>query len=555
MTSRRIIQGLTLIAVPALLILTESIAQDISGKNRVTRKTDHDFDSKHFIGSGNCALCHNDIEDEAGRDVSIIDSWRATMMANAARDPLWQAKVASEIHRTPKIQGAIEKKCSRCHMPMAHVESGWDKTPIKIFGPEGFLNPKHPKFDMAMEGVSCTLCHQIEPNDPKKPIRHSGNFVIGKNEGINRKMYGPFKEPFPWPMRHHLEITPSYSPHMNTSEHCASCHDLESHAFDKDGKDLKTTVPEQSTYSEWKASLYSKKATLKSCQDCHMQTAKGPVIISNRPRGRRLTPRSPFYKHSFIGGNTYMLDILNKNKDELGIHSESFPSSIQRSRGLLKQAVTMTVQEESLQGQLALKVQLKNNSGHKFPTGYPSRRAWIYLRVQDKNQKTIFESGAINKKGQINAACDTKTNQFEPHHDVIRKPSQVQIYEACMKDPQGHLTFTLMRAVGHHKDNRILPAGFDRKNAPKKLAIRGQAKTDKNFEAGLDTVDYKIELAPGTYTVLLELRYQTVSFPYARDLFKDSAKVAKVKAFEALHKKANIIYEPLQTLEKTLEIK
>ncbi|MDF1660187.1 MAG: multiheme c-type cytochrome [Planctomycetota bacterium] len=555
MTSRRFIQGLTLISVTALLILTESIAQDIAGKKIVTRETEHKFRSKHFLGSGNCTTCHNYLEDRAGNDVSIIDAWRATMMANASRDPLWQAKVASEIHRTPKIQGAIEKKCSRCHMPMAHVESGWDKTPIKIFGPEGFLNPKHPKFDMAMEGVSCTLCHQIEPNDPKKPIRHSGNFVIGKNEGVNRKIYGPFKDPFPWPMKHMLKISPTYSPHMNTSEHCASCHDLETHAFDKDGKDLKTVFPEQSTYSEWKASLYSKKATLKSCQDCHMQTAKGTVVISNLPRGRRLTPRSPFYKHSFIGGNTYMLDIFNKNKEELGIRSEAFESSIKRTRGLLKQAVTMTVVEGSLAGKIALKVHLKNNSGHKFPTGYPSRRAWLYLRIQDENEKAVFESGAINEKGQMNAACDSKAKKIEPHHDVITKPTQVQIYEACMKDAQDNWTFTLMRAVGYHKENRILPEGFDRENAPKKLAIRGQAKTDKNFEAGQDTINYKIELAPGTYTLLLELRYQTVSYSFAQDLFKDSGKVAKVKAFERLHKKAGIVFERLQVLEKTLEVK
>jgi hypothetical protein len=64
-----------------------------------------EFDYVDFAGSGNCAWCHTDLYDSQGRDVSIQKHWRSTMMANASKDPLWQAKVQSEVLRNPHVQG------------------------------------------------------------------------------------------------------------------------------------------------------------------------------------------------------------------------------------------------------------------------------------------------------------------------------------------------------------------------------------------------------------------------------------------------------------------
>ena len=49
-----------------------------------------------FETSANCVACHNGLTTEAGEDVSIGSEWRASMMANAARDPYWQAAVRRE---------------------------------------------------------------------------------------------------------------------------------------------------------------------------------------------------------------------------------------------------------------------------------------------------------------------------------------------------------------------------------------------------------------------------------------------------------------------------
>ena len=66
-----------------------------------------------------CMGCHNQLVAPTGEDVSIGFDWRSSMMANAARDPYWQAGVRRETMDHPAAAAAIEDKCSICHMPMA----------------------------------------------------------------------------------------------------------------------------------------------------------------------------------------------------------------------------------------------------------------------------------------------------------------------------------------------------------------------------------------------------------------------------------------------------
>ena len=43
---------------------------------------------KYFSGSGVCAPCHTNLKDEAGRDVSIDNAWRAELPIIVARQAL-----------------------------------------------------------------------------------------------------------------------------------------------------------------------------------------------------------------------------------------------------------------------------------------------------------------------------------------------------------------------------------------------------------------------------------------------------------------------------------
>ncbi len=56
--------------------------------------------------------------------------WRSTMMAHSSIDPVWQAKVSSEVARNPELQEVIEQKCVTCHMPMATTQALAEGLPV-----------------------------------------------------------------------------------------------------------------------------------------------------------------------------------------------------------------------------------------------------------------------------------------------------------------------------------------------------------------------------------------------------------------------------------------
>lgn len=214
------------------------------------------FLSKHFSGSGICAQCHNDIKDSEGNDMSIVSAWETTMMANATRDPFWQAKLRSELNRTPSQQTFIQDTCTRCHAPMANEEARKQGDSVQAVFESGILSRQNPYHDLAMNGVSCSLCHQISPNEPfGTEAGFSGNYVIDNYPtSSERLIYGPYENVLTSPMQSFANFTPVYSKHIKSSEHCASCHDLTTPYTNEQGEILSTgkedEFPEQMPYSE-----------------------------------------------------------------------------------------------------------------------------------------------------------------------------------------------------------------------------------------------------------------------------------------------------------------
>ncbi|MBN1848928.1 MAG: hypothetical protein JW932_10120 [Deltaproteobacteria bacterium] len=482
------------------------------------------FMSDDFAGSGQCAMCHSLLRDRGGEDVSIDAHWRSTLMANSAKDPLWQAKVSSEIARHPQLQTVIEDKCATCHMPMGRTQALIKQLSIAILE-DGFLDSNHPFHEAAFDGVSCTLCHQIQAWNLGEMASFSGHYAIDSaTVPPNRLIFGPYSNPIQNMMRNNVGFTPARGPQVEDSALCGACHTLYTPYVNADGKVL-GEFPEQTPYLEWKHSEYEK---TKTCQQCHMPEANGSVVISNRPRGRGLTARSPFNQHYFIGGNSTMLTLLAEQNEELGISASSKHLETTLAR-TLEQLHSDTAQLAVIDTQikadtLNIVLQVKNLVGHKFPTGFPSRRAWIHLRVKDADGHIVFESGKPRDDGSITENdADLNAGAFEPHYNRISKPEQVQIYEGIMRNSDGNVTYTLLRGAGYIKDNRLLPRGFEKATSPDDIAIWGMATSDTNFQGGTDQVLYELDISgkSGPYVVAAELMYQTLSFPFIRDLLQD----------------------------------
>lgn len=529
-------------------------------------------DSVHFAKSTDCALCHSfsnaarAMRDEKNRNVAPYDLWSGSMMANSAIDPYWKAAVSAEVAATPSQKVHIEEVCSRCHAPMA--------APFAP-SPDGeilaFLRGNQSKVQLGKDGVSCTVCHQISPDNLGTDESFTGGFQFNNKSEI----YGPHADPVTMPMQRHVDYTPTYGSHMLSSSMCATCHTVITGSFDKQGEETHTHLHEQVPYLEWRNSIFNDEvdtnsSTARSCQTCHMpQTDIDGNTISTRiahnPGGRDfpfLNPREPYGRHTFAGGNVFMTQLLRDNRQILGISTpaEAFDRVIADSRKLLQQK-TATIQlthVPTTDRSTVVNVEVNNLSGHKFPTAYPSRRAWIEMVVRDESGIIRFTSGQTNQQGQmIDAsgkvlATETAHGPVQSHLNTVTDSSQVQIYESLMEDSEGALTFALLRGGRFMKDNRLLPQGW-REDHEHAEATRPQGLNhDDNFVAGKDSTHYRMSLPPGKYSFEARLLFQSLSSRYMAELFEIDT--PEIKTFQKLYEGASKSPEIIDTAKMELVV-
>ena len=242
-----------------------------------------------------------------------------------------------------------------------------------------------------------------------------------------------------------------------------------------------------------------------------------PVDIASIPQNHQVY-RSPFWKHSFVGGNVYMLEMLKNNISTLGLTAtaENFDSTIVRAKeNLTEKAVDLFITTTYENDSLNVFVKIENKTGHKIPSGIPFRRMWIHLKVTDPLNNVVYESGKWDSQGEINGL----DAEYEPHYDLIRNEDDVQIYEGVMVDVDGAVTNTLLRASSYIKDNRIPPKGFTTTHPGyDTTAIFGSAVFDPNFNkenvtegTGSDIVNYRLPVTnETTYKVFAEVCFQAI---------------------------------------------
>jgi hypothetical protein len=471
-----------------------------------------------FETADNCIACHNGLTTPAGEDVSIGVAWRASMMANSSRDPYWQAAVRRETIDHPSKRQAIEDECAICHMPMARAAAhaaGREGEVFRLLPGTGSTSEEHR---LAADGVSCTLCHQIAPERLGSRESFVGGFVIARPHQGERRMFGPYDvdRGLTTVMRSATGVRPAAAEHLRQSEVCATCHTLYTQAFTAAGQPA-GTLPEQVPFLEWGHSAFARE---RSCQSCHMPDAEATPIASVLGE-----PRERMARHTFLGGNFFMLRMLNTHRQELGViapSQELNAAALATLRQLDTLTATIAIARTEVRDHiLEAEVVVRNLTGHKLPTGYPSRRTWIHFTVRDARGQPIFESGGVTPSGAIEGNDnDADPRRFEPHYQEIRSVDDVQIYESVMADTAGAVTTGLLRATHFIKDNRLLPRGFDKSTAPDDIAVRGAALQDPDFTAEGDRVRYAVDLrgASGPFVVDAELRYQPIGFRWADNL-------------------------------------
>ncbi len=513
------------------------------------------FTTADFSGSGSCSLCHSALFDEDRNNVSIDTHWRSAMMANAAKDPYYLAKVNAEVIHSPDIEGLIQEKCAVCHMPMAHTQAKLAGQPI-IMLESGFLSPDNEFHEPALDGVSCTLCHQIEDRNLGTEATFSGAYPLDTStEPPDRMAYGPFPDQFGVTMQALVGYLPVEGPQTLKAELCGVCHTLFTPYLDEEGNVL-GEFPEQTPLLEWQHSAYADLGM--TCQSCHMPAAIGGVAISNRPNPPKIPLRTPFAQHHFVGGNAFMVEMFKSHVDELGLtcSTDTLDDTLDRVMTQLQsKAVALSVADVGVEsGALNLTLRLESMAGHKLPTGFPSRRIWFHVKATDANQQVFFESGQPQADGSI-AGCDADETEgaYEPHYATISEPDQVQIYETVMSDVDGNMTFTLLKAANYLKDNRLPPRGFIKGTAGDDFAVKGAAMQDGDFVGGADQISYRIDVQghPRPYEVSVELLYQSIAYRFANDLRQYDASL--VEQFLGYYDAADKMPVVVASLQETVD--
>ena len=477
----------------------------------------------NFRTSDRCIACHKGVSATDGTDVSIGLDWRASMMANSARDPYFQAAVRREVMDHPEAAAEIEAECSRCHMPMASVAAMQAGQQGAVFANLPVGDADGPWADLAADGVSCSLCHQIQPNGLGSEETFTARFDISSETPADgRAIFGPFEpdDGGAGIMHSATEFRPELGEHVTSSGLCASCHTVITHPVRPGGPG--PAFPEQAPFLEWQASVYAEGAEREqSCQDCHMPEVDEDVPVT-RVLGRA---RPEVSRHVFRGGNFFMLRMLNRYRDELGVAAlpQEMELAAARTADHLRTATaTVEIGGVGVGGErLEATVTVRNQAGHKFPTAYPSRRAWLRFAVTDARGERVFESGAFSPDGRvIGDDHDADGSRYEPHYTVITSPDEVQVYQAVMVDGGGAVTTGLMSAHEWVKDNRILPDGFDPARADTRVQVVGIATGDPDFTAGSDRVHYTVPVNPeaGPFTLEAELWFQPLGYRWAENL-------------------------------------
>lgn len=531
--------------------------------------------------SENCATCHTGNLDEPHM---AYDGWAGSMMANAARDPLfWAALDVANRDGAENGAAGIGDFCLRCHAPQAWYGGRVRKlhdVPSSGVSPESIvegsngckLAGRHDYGDFGNDygGVSCQFCHRIQAQGPQGQASFLENADLWLDDSDCNGQgqpcrAGPYR--YPHSYEHPQFGTVVYNapphPHQFSALHsdsalCGSCHDvttpmLESGPFrtlivadgSPEGLDTGRAFPAERTYREWlhsdharvvfrdgiEAADPAKLARGQTCQGCHMPQATPPAAqpglplqacsVGGPPRNGELPT------HEFAGGNAWVPGLLKGLYPDLG-REEAFDRTTSAARRLLSQhSATITTQASlaSVPGDawvLALTTRVINHAGHKLPTGYAEgRRMWIAIDVRDAQDMVVWRNGEWDAATGVLAA-DAQTKIYEIKQGIWDAASGT----CRTTDGQGRAEFHFVLNNCIAKDNRIPPAGFRGASDPETAAYGyTYASLAPGVSSHIDATHYSVPIPAGISLPLhitATLRFQVASREYI-EFLRDQA--------------------------------
>jgi hypothetical protein len=436
-----------------------------------------------------CFICHADFSAD---DSEPWNSWAGSMMANAARDPMFWAAVDIANQDIP----GVGEFCIRCHSPRAWLSG----RSLPADGSAFVGSPDLPgdfKTGSDFEGVDCHFCHRMYEGEAGTPFRQNGQYWVDDGTPTQEipgpPMRGPYDDAQPEWHR------PLYSPYHRSSEFCAVCHNVRNplvNLRDETGADTGLLFPEQLTYDEWAQSRFPADGI--ECQTCHMPAVAGRACAVIE------LPREEVPQHHLSGANAWMSTVLMNLYGNSLRRNRSFDSAINLALDMLQNQsadLRVNVPSRAAAGDTVdANVVVTNLTGHKLPTGYPEgRRMWLHVLVKDALGTTLFESGRYD-----DATAD------------LIEDAEIKVYETLHGTHAGGEGFHLVLNDRILKDNRIPPAGFRPDASTMPVGITFETLPDGSL-ANWDRTGYAFTIPEGTYSpisVTVSLRYQTTSKEY-----------------------------------------
>ncbi len=463
----------------------------------------------YMMGAVECSSCHGNFN----ANTEPYRPWAASMMGQAARDPIFHAALAVA-EQDASFSGDL---CLRCHAPSGWIEgrsiptngsalAGWDFEGVTCHTCHRMVNPVYTP------GVSPPVDQEILASLTSLPVNpHSGHYVIDPND----RRRGPFDLGnftfHPW----------LQSPFHSGSQMCATCHDVSNPILTRQPNgtyalntlnephpthDKYEEFPIERTYSEWSRSAFAQgpinmgglfggnKIEVSTCQDCHMPDTTGKACSFGLTR----TDLPP---HFFNGGNTWVLKAVRALYPDAETHLSlaSVTAALARTATMLQNASHLELQEPAAG---ALRVRVTNNSGHKLPSGYPEgRRIWINVRFLGAQGQLLEERGRYDTGTATLTTADTKVYEAKLGIDAAMA--------AVSGEPEGESFHFVLNNVWL-KDNRIPPRGFT--NAG--FASVQAAPVGYTYADGQYWDDTLFATPPGARKAEVRVFYQTTSKEY-----------------------------------------